>query len=72
MTLQQLKYIVTVAECGTITEAAGKLFISTKPSLTSAIHNIEEEMGITASIRSNKGVELTRDGETLLKYARRF
>lgn len=61
MTLQQLKYIVTVAECGNITEAAEKLFIA-QPSLTSAIHNIEEEMGITAFIRSNKGVELTRDG----------
>ena len=47
MTLQQLKYIVTVAECGNITEAAEKLFIA-QPSLTSAIHNIEEEMGITA------------------------
>ena len=44
MTLQQLKYIVTVAECGNITEAAEKLFIA-QPSLTSAIHNIEEENG---------------------------
>ncbi len=59
MTLQQLKYIVTVAECGNITEAAEKLFIA-QPSLTSAIHNIEEEMGITEFIRSNKGVELTK------------
>ena len=71
MTLQQLKYIVMVAECGNITEAAEKLFIA-QPSLTSAIHNIEEEMGITAFIRSNKGVELTRDGETLLSYARQI
>lgn len=71
MTLQQLKYIVTVAECGNITEAAEKLFIA-QPSLTAAIHNIEEEMGITAFIRSNKGVELTRDGETLLSYARQI
>lgn len=71
MTLQQLKYIVTVAECGNITEAAEKLFIA-QPSLTSAIHNIEEEVEITAFIRSNKGVELTRDGETLLSYARQI
>ena len=71
MTLHQLKYIVTVAECGNITEAAEKLFIA-QPSLTSAIHNIEEEVGITAFIRSNKGVELTRDGETLLSYARQI
>ena len=69
MTLQQLKYVITVAECGNITEAAEKLFIA-QPSLTSAIHSIEDEMGITAFIRSNKGVELTRDGEVLLSYAR--
>ena len=69
MTLQQLKYIITVAECGNITEAAEKLFIA-QPSLTSAIHSIENELGITAFIRSNKGVELTRDGEALLSYAR--
>ena len=68
MTLQQLKYIITVAECGNITEAAEKLFIA-QPSLTAAIHSIENEMGITAFIRSNKGVELTRDGEVLLSYA---
>lgn len=69
MTLQQLKYVITVAECGNITEAAEKLFI-VQPSLTSAIHSIEDEIGITAFIRSNKGVELTRDGEVLLSYAR--
>ena len=43
MTLQQLKYVVTVAETGTITEAAGKLYIS-QPSLTNAIHELEREM----------------------------
>lgn len=60
-----------VAECGNITEAAEKLFIS-QPSLTSAIHSVEQEMGITAFIRSNKGVYLTRDGETLLAYVRQI
>ena len=45
MTLQQLKYVVTVAETGTITEAAGKLYIS-QPSLTNAIHELEREMQI--------------------------
>lgn len=41
MTLQQLRYIVMVAETGTITEAAGKLYIS-QPSLTNAIHELEK------------------------------
>lgn len=69
MTLQQLKYIVTVAEIGNITEAAEKLFIS-QPSLTSAIHSIEKEMNVTIFTRSNKGVVVTREGEELLSYAR--
>ena len=62
MTLQQLAYYVTVAECGSLTEAAGKLFIA-QPSLSSAIHNLEKEMGIVAFSRSNRGVVLTREGE---------
>lgn len=69
MTLQQLTYFVTVADCGNITEAAEKLFIS-QPSLSAAIHNLENEMGVTAFVRSNKGVVVTREGEELLSYAR--
>ena len=69
MTLQQLKYIVTVADCGNITEAAEKLFIS-QPSIRAAIHNLENEMGVTAFVRSNKGVTVTREGEELLSFAR--
>ena len=42
MTLQQLKYVVTVAETGTITNAAKKLYIS-QPSLTNAIHELEKK-----------------------------
>jgi len=69
MTLQQLTYLVTVAECGNITEAAERLFIS-QPSLSAAIHNLENEMGVTAFVRSNKGVVVTREGEELLSFAR--
>ena len=57
MTLQQLTYLVTVADCGNITEAAEKLFIS-QPSLSAAIHNLEKEMGVTAFTRSNKALLL--------------
>ena len=71
MTLQQLKYLTTVAECGNITEAAEKLFIS-QPSLTTAIHNLEKEMGIKAFTRSNKGVLPTLEGEELLSFARQL
>lgn len=69
MTLQQLTYLVTVADCGNITEAAEKLFVS-QPSLSTAISNLEKEMGIKAFVRSNKGVVATREGEELLSFAR--
>lgn len=69
MTLQQLNYLVTIADCGNITQAAEKLFIS-QPSLTAAIHKLEKELEVTAFIRSNKGVVPTREGEELLSYAR--
>lgn len=69
MTLQQLTYLVTVAECGNITEAAEKLYIS-QPSLSAAIQKLEKEMNITAFVRSSKGVVATREGERLLSFAR--
>ena len=69
MTLQQLKYVVTVAETGTITEAAGKLYIS-QPSLTNAIHELEREMQIVIFNRTNKGISLSKEGDIFLGYAR--
>ena len=69
MTLKQLQYAVTIAETGNMSEAARKLFIA-QPSLTSAIHELEKEYGITIFTRSNKGIELTPDGDEFLGYAR--
>lgn len=71
MTLQQLKYAVTVAECGTISAAAEKLFIS-QPSLTAAIRELEKEMGVTIFSRTNRGVIVSREGEEFLGYARQI
>ncbi len=69
MTLQQLKYVVAVAETGTITEAADRLYIS-QPSLTNAIHELEKEMNIQIFNRTNKGINLSKEGEDFLGYAR--
>jgi DNA-binding transcriptional LysR family regulator len=69
MTLQQLKYIETVAETGNITEAAKELFIS-QPSLTKAVQELEKEMNVTIFDRTNKGISVSKDGETFLGYAR--
>lgn len=69
MTLQQLRYVIMVAETGTITEAAKKLYIS-QPSLTNAIHELEKEMNLVIFQRTNKGILLSREGEEFLGYAR--
>ena len=69
MTLQQLRYVTTVAETGTISGAAKALFIS-QPSLTAAIQELEKEMGVTIFLRTNRGVVLSREGDEFLGYAR--
>lgn len=69
MTLQQLKYCVLAAQKGSITEAAKELFIS-QPSLTGAIKELEREMNITIFDRTNKGVEVSKEGKIFLGYAR--
>ncbi len=69
MTFQQLKYVITVAETGTITEAASKLYVS-QPSLTKAIHELEKEMNIVIFNRTNKGISLSQEGDEFLGYAR--
>lgn len=69
VTIQQLKYIVSVVENGTITEAAKKLYIS-QPSLSNAIKDIEEEVGITIFIRSRAGIVVTPEGMEFVGYAR--
>lgn len=71
MTLQQLKYIITVAEKGSISEAAKSLYIS-QPSLTNAIKELENEMKITIFNRTNKGVVISNEGDQFLGYARQI
>lgn len=69
MTIQQLKYIVTIADKGTISEAAKSLFVS-QPSLTNSIKDLENELQITIFNRTNKGVDVTNEGQEFLGYAR--
>ena len=69
MTLQQLKYVLEVANKGSISEAAKDLFIS-QPSLSAAIKELEKEIGINIFIRTNRGIKVTNDGTEFLGYAR--
>ena len=69
MTLQQLRYVIEVANRGSMNEAAKHLFIS-QPSLSNAIKDLEEELQITIFDRTNKGVTLSMEGAEFLGYAR--
>ena len=71
MTIQQLKYIVEIAETGSITMASQRLFIA-QPSLSKSVAELEKEMGITIFNRSNRGVYLSEDGTKFLSYARQI
>ncbi|MEN6348116.1 MAG: LysR family transcriptional regulator [Syntrophomonas sp.] len=69
MTLQQLKYIIKIVACGSISEAAKQLFIS-QPSLSNAVKELENELGIEIFYRTTKGISLSIDGTEFLAYAR--
>ena len=69
MTLQQLKYIVEVANCGSFNDAAKNLFI-TQPSLSGTVRTLEEEIGFDIFRRNNRGIEVSVEGREFLGYAR--
>ena len=68
MTLQQLKYVLEVARCGSINEASKNLFIS-QPSLSNTIKDLEKELQITIFNRTNKGIVISKEGTEFLGYA---
>jgi len=71
LTLQQIKYVIGIAETGSLNKAAEKLYVS-QPSLTATIHDLEDELGITIFNRTGRGVTLTNDGTEFLTSARQL
>lgn len=69
MTLQQLHYVITIAETGSINKAADALYMA-QPSLTSSLQELEKELGFHIFIRNGRGVSLTNDGAEFVLYAR--
>ena len=69
MTLQQLKYVIAIADSGSVNAASKRLYVS-QPSLSSAVKDLEEEVGFEVFRRSNRGVIITAQGEEFLNYAR--
>ena len=68
MTFQQLTYVVEISKCGSINKAAHKLFLS-QSGISTAVRELEEELGIKFFVRSNRGVEFTPEGKEFLGYA---
>lgn len=69
MTLNQLHYVITIADCRSMNEAARRLFIS-QPSLSAAVKDLETEIGVEIFKRNNRGISVTPDGAEFLGYAR--
>lgn len=69
MTLQQIYYAIITSEVGSMNKAAEQLFIS-QPTLTSAIKELEAEVGIVIFNRTNRGVSLTNEGNEFLMHAK--
>jgi DNA-binding transcriptional LysR family regulator len=69
VTLQQLKYVIEIVLCGSINEAARRLYMS-QPSLSKAVKELEKELGIDIFLRTSRGITLSTDGAEFLGYAR--
>jgi len=68
MDLSQLRYLLSIAQAGSLSAAAKRLRVS-QPTLTVAMQKLEEELGTTLLVRDRLGVTLTSTGETLRLHA---
>ena len=65
MTLQQMHYALTIDKNGSMNKAADKLNIS-QPTLTSAMRELEKELGFEIFLRTHKGAVPTAEGAEFL------
>ncbi|MDG4827657.1 LysR family transcriptional regulator [Asanoa sp. WMMD1127] len=68
MDTRLVRYFVAVAEEGTLTRAAARLYVS-QPALTKQIHQLEERLGVPLFVRSRAGMALTEAGRALARAA---
>ena len=68
MTLRQIRHFIAVAETGSISAAAQAVYIS-QSTLTLAIQQLEQEIGVTLFNRHAKGMTLTHQGHQFLRQA---
>ena len=66
---RSIDYVIAVAECRSISQAAEMLYIS-QPSLSRYLSNLENELGVNLFVRTLNGTELTEAGKIYLEYAK--
>ena len=71
MNFLHLKYAIMVAETGSISKAAEKLYVA-QPNVSRAIKELESDLNITIFDRNSKGMIVTPEGEQLIHYAKRI
>lgn len=67
MELRQLEAVLTVAQLGSFSRAAERLYL-TQPSLTARVQALERELGVTLFLRGRSGAQLTEAGRVFLPY----
>ncbi len=68
MDIKKLKYFLAIAQTGSYSKAAVKLFVS-QATLSKHIISLEKELGVTLFDRSFRNISLTGEGQALLKHA---
>ncbi|NET33196.1 MAG: LysR family transcriptional regulator [Cyanothece sp. SIO1E1] len=71
MDLYQIKYFLAIAETGSFTKAADRLFVS-QPSLSTGIRKLEQELDVTLFNRGGRGVVMTPAGKLFLEKAQQI
>ena len=69
MNLKQLYYFVVIAECGNISQAAGRLGLS-QPPLSRQLSQLEETLGVALVRRNAHGIQLTEAGRLMYNRAK--
>ncbi len=71
MTLQQLIYVINIANTGSLSKTAENLYIA-QPSLSKSLKELENELGFELFSRSNRGLSITSKGTEFLSYAKQI
>ncbi|HMN94199.1 MAG TPA: LysR substrate-binding domain-containing protein [Hydrogenophaga sp.] len=68
MEIRQLRYFVAIADCGSFTKAAERVYVA-QSALSHQLAQLEDELGVRLFSRSRRGVELTEAGQRFLPHA---